>query len=231
MSEPPGKLSIVGTPIGNLEDITARALRTLAEADTVAAEDTRHTGRLLSHFSIRKPLLSYHEFNEAKRTPELLDQLRQGKRVALVSDAGMPTVSDPGYRLIRAATEAGIAVEVVPGPSAVTAALAISGLPTNQFLFLGFLPHKSTQRRRLLSSFVLSPYSLAAFESPYRLLKSLTDIHEILGNRRVVVARELTKKFEEILRGDVATLLKNLENRSVKGEITLIIEGKTHESH
>ncbi len=220
-----GKLSIVGTPIGNLDDITLRALRVLREADLIAAEDTRHTAVLLARHDIRKPLVSYHEFNEAKRTPELLDKLRRGQRIALVSDAGMPTISDPGYRLIRAATEAGIPVEVIPGPSAITAALAVSGLPTGRFLFYGFLPHKSVQRRRVLSSFRLQPSALVFFESPYRLLKTLADIHDILGNRRVVVARELTKKFEEILRGDVASVRKSLENRAVKGEITLIVEG------
>ncbi len=224
-----GKLSIVGTPIGNLDDITLRALRVLREADLIAAEDTRHTGLLLSRHHIRKPLVSYHEFNEAKRAPELLEKLRHGQHIALVSDAGMPTVSDPGYRLIRAATEAGIAVEVIPGPSAITAALAVSGLPTGRFLFYGFLPHKSAQRRRVLSSLILQPFALVFFESPYRLMKTLADIHDILGNRRVVVARELTKKFEEILRGDVASVRKSLENRAVKGEITVIVEGHADE--
>ncbi len=219
-----GKLLIVGTPIGNLEDITLRALRTLREADCVAAEDTRHTGQLLTKYEIRKPLVSYHEFNEAKRTPELLEKLRTGQRIALVSDAGMPTLSDPGLRLIAAVVEAGLPVETVPGISAITTALAGSGLPAQPFLFHGFLPHKSAQREKILQRLAPLPCALVFFESPYRLIKTLTALQTIIGDRRVVVARELTKKFEEILRGTPATLLKRLENRAIKGEITLIIE-------
>ena len=219
-----GKLLIVGTPIGNLEDITLRALRTLREADCVAAEDTRHTGQLLTKYEIRKPLVSYHEFNEAKRTPELLEKLRTGQRIALVSDAGMPTLSDPGLRLIAAVVEAGLPVETVPGISAITTALAGSGLPAQPCLFHGFLPHKSAQREKILQRLAPLPCALVFFESPYRLIKTLTALQTIIGDRRVVVARELTKKFEEILRGTPATLLKRLENRAIKGEITLIIE-------
>jgi 16S rRNA (cytidine1402-2'-O)-methyltransferase len=226
-----GKLSIVGTPIGNLEDITLRALRALREADLIAAEDTRHTAVLLARHDIRKPLVSYHEFNEARRCPELLEKLRHGQHVALVSDAGMPTVSDPGYRLIRAALDAGIPVEVAPGPSAITAALAVAGLPATPFYFHGFLPHKTAQRRKLLSALHALRCTLVFFESPHRLLKTLADIRDVLGNRRVVVARELTKKFEQILRGDAASLLKSLENRAVKGEITLIVEGWHEQTH
>ena len=221
----PGRLYIVGTPIGNMEDITLRALRVLREASLVAAEDTRHTGLLLARHSIRKPLVSYHEFNEAKRTAELLKDLQQGRTIALVSDAGMPTVSDPGQRLIRAAIDAGVPVEVIPGVSAITMALTGSGLGGGPFLFYGFLPHKSGQRRNALTRLAPLPWSLVFFESPYRLVKSLQDMHDQLGNRRAVVARELTKKFEEILRGDLAAILKKLENRAVKGEITVIVEG------
>jgi 16S rRNA (cytidine1402-2'-O)-methyltransferase len=220
-----GKLLIVGTPIGNMEDITLRALRVLQEADLVAAEDTRHTGVLFARHGLKKPFVSYHEFNEARRTPELLVKLRQGAQIALVSDAGMPTLSDPGQRLIRAAIDAGIAVEVVPGVSAVTAALAGSGVG-GPFLFFGFLPHKSGQRRTALTRLAPLPCALVLFESPYRLLKSLGDMRDVLGNRGVVVARELTKKFEEFLRGDIESVLKKLENRSIKGEITVIIEGR-----
>jgi 16S rRNA (cytidine1402-2'-O)-methyltransferase len=229
-----GRLFIVGTPIGNMEDITLRALRVLRETSLVAAEDTRHTGLLLSRHSIHKPLVSYHEFNEAKRTAELLKELQQGRNIALVSDAGMPTVSDPGQRLIRAAINAGIPVEVIPGVSAITMAWAMSGLGTlarrsgpreGGFLFYGFLPHKSGQRRNALTRLAPLPHALVFFESPYRLVKSLQDMLEKLGNRRAVVARELTKKFEEILRGDLAAILKKLENRTVKGEITVIVEG------
>ncbi|HUJ70926.1 MAG TPA: 16S rRNA (cytidine(1402)-2'-O)-methyltransferase [Verrucomicrobiae bacterium] len=224
MSSEPGTLYIVGTPIGNMEDITLRALRILREASLVAAEDTRHTGLLLARHEIRKPLVSYHEFNEAKRTPELLRELQQGRAIALVSDAGMPTVSDPGQRLIHAAIDASINVEVIPGVSSVTTALAGSGFG-GAFLFYGFLPHKGAQRRKILSRLAPLPYTIVLFESPYRVLKCLRDMYELLGNRRVVVARELTKKFEEILRGDLETVLKKLENRSIKGEITLVVEG------
>ncbi len=222
-----GKLFIVATPIGNLEDITLRALRVLREADLIAAEDTRRTATLLGHYEIRKPLVSYHEFNEARRTNELLQKLRDGQCVALVSDAGMPLLSDPGLRLLRAVLEANLPVEVIPGPSALTAALAVSGMATVPFLFHGFLPHKSSQRRRLLAQLAPLPYTLVFFESPYRIQKTLVEIEESLGDRQVVVARELTKKFEEILRGRVSVLRKSLEKRTIKGEITLLVEGQT----
>ena len=230
MSSPDnGRLFVLGTPIGNMEDITFRVIRTLREVDVIAAEDTRRTGQLLARHQIKKPLVSYHEFNEAKRVPELLQKLRLGSKIALVTDAGMPSISDPGQRLIRAALDAQIAVEVIPGPSAITAALAASGLATGPFLFYGFLPHKSTQRRKTLSSLAALPYSLVFFESPYRLVRCLQDARELLGNRRVAIARELTKKFEETLRGDLDAVLKMLENRTVKGEITIVIEGRSDE--
>ena len=223
---PAGKLQVVATPIGNREDITLRALRALREADLVAAEDTRHTGQLLTGYQIHRPLLSYHEFNEAQRTPELLGKLRDGQTIALVSDAGLPTISDPGVRLVRAARAADLPVEVIPGPSAITTALAGSGCG-GAFFFHGFLPHKSAQRRKALQALAAWPVTLIFFESPYRLLKSLADMHEILGNRPAVVARELTKKFEEFIRGDLADVRKRLEPRSIKGEITVIIESPT----
>lgn len=225
-SSSPGTLFIVGTPIGNLEDITLRALRVLREVDLIAAEDTRRTQHLLAHFQIQKPLVSCHEFNEARRTPELLSKLQDGASVALVSDAGMPTVSDPGLRLIRQALAAGLKLEVVPGPSAVTMAVAGAGLPVDQFLFCGFPPAKSAQRRKLLSELAPLPYALVFFESPYRVRQSLTDMRAVLGNRPTVLGRELTKKFEEFLRGDLDTLLKTLENRRLKGEITLVVAGE-----
>jgi 16S rRNA (cytidine1402-2'-O)-methyltransferase len=224
---PAGKLSIVATPIGNLEDITLRALRVLREADQIAAEDTRHSATLLSRYDIRKPLLSYHEFNEARRTPELIEELRNGRRIALLSDAGMPTLSDPGLRLLRGALDAQIPVEVVPGPSALTAALAVAGLAVEPFLFYGFLPPKSGRRRRLLAELAPLPYTLAFFESPYRLRQTLAEMEELLGDRKAVVARELTKRFEEVLRDRISRLRKTLENRAIKGEITLLVEGQT----
>ncbi|HTS19248.1 MAG TPA: 16S rRNA (cytidine(1402)-2'-O)-methyltransferase [Verrucomicrobiae bacterium] len=227
MASADGRLFIVGTPIGNMEDITLRALRVLREADLIAAEDTRHTGLLLARHGIDKPLVSYHEFNEAKRTQQLLREIGQGRHIALVSDAGMPTISDPGQRLIRAAITDGITIEVVPGVSAITAALAGSGCDAEDgVLFYGFLPHKSGQRRNALTRLAPLPHSLVFFESPHRLLKTLQDVRELLGNRQVVVARELTKKFEEFVRGDVDSVLKKLENRAIKGEITLVVDGR-----
>lgn len=224
MNAQAGKLFLVGTPIGNLEDITLRALRVLREADLILAEDTRRTMTLLARHDIRKPLLSCHEFNEARRVTEILARLREGQNVALVTDAGMPTVSDPGLRLVRAVLEAELPVEIVPGPSAITATIAGSGLVTGPWLFYGFLPHKSGQRRKALANLAPLPYALVFFESPYRLLKSLADMREAVGNRRVVVGRELTKKYEEFLRGTLDEVLKRLENRSVKGEITVLVE-------
>jgi 16S rRNA (cytidine1402-2'-O)-methyltransferase len=220
-----GKLFVVATPIGNLEDITLRALRILREVDLIAAEDTRRTGHLLAHYEIRKPLISYHEFNEAKRTAELLGKLREGQTIALVSDAGMPTLSDPGLRLVSKALEEKLPIEVIPGPSAITAALAGCGLPAESFVFVGFLPHKSAQRQTALARVAPLPHTLVFFESPHRLLKSLADMRAVLGNRRVVIGRELTKKFEEYLRGDLESLSKVLEQRTIRGEITVIVEG------
>lgn len=220
-----GKLFLVGTPIGNLEDVSLRALRVLREADCIAAEDTRRTATLLRRYDIHKPLLSYHQFNEAQRVASLLEKLRSGQRLALVSDAGMPNLSDPGLRLLRAALEGGISVEVVPGPSAITAALAVSGLPTVPFLFYGFLPHKAAQRRRELSQLASLPYTLIFFETPHRIQNALADIEELFGDRHVVLARELTKKFEQVLRDRVSALRKKLEAQPLKGEITLVVEG------
>jgi 16S rRNA (cytidine1402-2'-O)-methyltransferase len=231
MSPSTGTLYIVGTPIGNVEDVTLRALRVLGVVDLIAAEDTRHTGLFLNRHQIHRPLVSYHEFNEARRTPELLAALQQGRSIALVSDAGMPALTDPGQRLIQAAIAHGMKIEVIPGPSAITAALVGSGLPAQPFLFYGFLPYKSAQRRKVLGRLAPLPHALIFFESPHRLGKSLADMRDCLGDRRAVVARELTKKFEEFWRGEISTLLKNLENRPVKGEITVIVEGCSHETH
>ncbi len=220
-----GKLFVVGTPIGNLEDVSLRALRVLREADLVAAEDTRHTGRLLAHYQIRKPLLSYHEFNEAQRAAELVDRLRGGTSVALVSDAGMPTISDPGMRLVRAASAAGVPIESVPGPSAVTMSVSLAGWGDGRFFFYGFLPHKSAQRKKVLTQLTPLPYSVVFFESPFRVVATLRDMEAIFGDRTAIVARELTKKFEEVLRGNIRELREKLETRRVKGEITIVVEG------
>ncbi|MHB8521905.1 MAG: 16S rRNA (cytidine(1402)-2'-O)-methyltransferase [Limisphaerales bacterium] len=219
----PGTLYLVATPIGNLEDITLRALRTLRECSVVAAEDTRHTGRLLKHFGINKPLISYFQFNEARRSEEILDRLRRGETVALVTDAGSPGISDPGERVVRAASAAGFRVEPVPGPCALIAALTASGSPTDEFHFVGFLPHKSGQRRKQLTALTTAPGTLVLYESPYRIEKLLQELKDIMPDRPVVLAREITKKFEEFLRGRPAELLAVLQERKLKGEFVVLI--------
>jgi 16S rRNA (cytidine1402-2'-O)-methyltransferase len=220
-----GKLYIVGTPIGNLEDLTMRALRVLKEVDLVAAEDTRHTGLLLSHFEIQKKQVSYHKFNEAKRVEEFLQRFALGEQIALVSDAGMPGVSDPGERLIRECVAAGVDVEVVPGPSAVLHGLVASGLKMTPFYFGGFLPVKGGTRQRELCAARERDCTSVYFESPYRLLKTLEDSQEVLPEREVCVARELTKKFEEIKRGFPAEVLAHFRAGKVRGEITFLVQG------
>lgn len=223
----PGTLYLVATPIGNLEDITLRALRVLRECDVVAAEDTRRTGQLLKHFEISKPLLSYFQFNEAKRSEEILERLKRGEKVALVTDAGTPGISDPGERVVRAAVAAGLRVESVPGPCALVAALTASGLPTDEFHFIGFLPHKSGQRRKQLEALKQFAGTLALYESPYRVEKLLGELNEVFPNRPIVLARELTKKFEEFLRGTPAELLALVAKRSLKGEFVVLVSGAT----
>lgn len=221
----PGTLYLVATPIGNLEDITLRALRTLKECDLVAAEDTRRTGQLLHYLNLSKPLLSYFQFNEARRSQEILERLARGEKIALVTDAGTPGISDPGERVVRAAIAAGFRVECVPGPCALVAALTASGLPTDEFHFLGFLPHKSGRRRTRLESLKSVPGTLIFYESPFRIEKLLTELNEIFPDRRVVLARELTKKFEEYLRGKPSELLEVLRRRSLKGEFVVLVAG------
>ncbi|MGA2275212.1 MAG: 16S rRNA (cytidine(1402)-2'-O)-methyltransferase [Bryobacteraceae bacterium] len=220
----PGRLYLVATPIGNLEDITYRAVRVLGEVDLIACEDTRQTRKLLDHYAISRPTISYHEHNEALRAAELAERLRAGASVALVSDAGMPLVSDPGYRLVRAAIKAGIPVEPIPGPSAALAALAGSGLPTDTFYFAGFLPAKTGQRARALEALKEEPATLIFYEAPHRVLETLEAIAQVLGPRPVVAARELTKVHEEFLRGTVAEVHAQLAARgSIKGEFTLLV--------
>lgn len=219
-----GRLYVVATPIGNLEDITYRAVRILGECDLIACEDTRHARKLLDHYGIHRPAVSYHEHNEAERTAELLVRLRDGATIALISDAGVPLVSDPGYRLVRAAVDEGIRVEPLPGPSALLAALSASGLPTDEFHFAGFLPPKTGQRTRALEALRDLDSTLIFYEAPHRIIETLEAIEEVLGPRPVVVARELTKLHEEFLRGTPAALKAELSSRdSVKGEITLLI--------
>ena len=219
-----GRLYLVATPIGNLEDITYRAVRVLREAGAIACEDTRQTRKLLERYAIDRPTVSYHEHNEAERAAELVARMQGGETVALVSDAGMPLVSDPGYRLVRAAVDAGIPVEPVPGPSACLAALAASGLPTDAFHFGGFLPPKAGQRQRALEALAGEEATLVFYEAPHRILETLEAVEAALGPRPVVVARELTKLHEEFLRGTAAEVRAALAARdAVKGEITLLI--------
>lgn len=217
-------LYLVGTPIGNLEDISLRALRVLREVSLIAAEDTRHTGRLLHHFEIDTPLISYHEHNEAQRTEQLLAHLAQGD-VALVSDAGMPGLSDPGYKLVAAAAAAGMTVTPIPGPAAAIAALVSSGLPTDRFLFLGFLPRQPKARRSALQEVADLPFTLVLYEAPHRLVALLADVVQVLGDRPVVVARELTKLYEEIWRGTAGDAAAHFGQERVRGEITVVIGG------
>lgn len=227
MPDMPGTLYLVASPIGNLEDITFRAVRILNECDLIACEDTRHTAKLLNHYGIAKPLISYHDHNEAGRAAELIAKLRSGLTVALLSDAGMPLVADPGYRLVTAAVAEGISVFPIPGPSALVTALAASGLPTDAFRFEGFLPAKSGQRSKVLEGLRSEQATVVFFEAPHRILDTLADVDRLLGVRPVVVARELTKTHEEFLRGTARQILDILAAReAVKGEITLLI-GKT----
>ncbi len=216
-------LYLVATPIGNLEDMTLRAIRVLKECDIVAAEDTRRTGQLLKHFEISKPLLSYFQFNEAKRSEEILQRLQRGEKVALVTDAGTPGISDPGERVVKAAIAAGFKVEPIPGPCALVAGLTASGLPCDEFHFVGFLPHKSGQRRNLLEKLKSVPGTLVFYESPYRVIKMLEELADIFPNHQVVLAREITKKFEEFLRGKPRDLLTQLQQRSIKGEFVVMV--------
>ncbi len=217
-----GTLYVVATPIGNLEDITLRALRILKAVDLIAAEDTRKTLKLLSAYDIHKPMESYHRHSGPGKLERLLEIL-QSQDVALVSEAGMPGISDPGLQLIAAAIERGIPVVPIPGPSALVAALVVSGLPVDQFLFLGFLPRVKTDHRRLLQSVAHLPYSIVIFEAPHRLSATLVDLEQILGNRKVAAARELTKIHEEVIRGSLSELRATFETRLARGEFTLVI--------
>ncbi len=220
-----GTLYLVATPIGNLEDLSPRALRILREARLIAAEDTRVTRKLLTHFDIHTPLTSYFEHNKLNKLDAILAALAEGD-VALVSDAGTPTLNDPGYELVRAALEAGHKVSPIPGPSAPVAALAASGLPTDSFLYLGYLPRKLSERREFVGRIANSPYTLIFLETPHRLLDSLADLETILGDRQIAVARELTKVHEEIWRGTIAGAREYFAEHEPRGELTLVIHGK-----
>lgn len=223
-----GTLYIVGTPIGNLEDLSPRGLRTLAEADLIAAEDTRVTRGLLSHFGIRAPLVTYTDAyaqQKASRLARVMAALAADQRVALVSDAGMPGLADPGYELVAAALHAGHQVVVIPGPSAITAALAAAGLPAERFTFVGYLPRKTAARKALLAELADEPGAIVAFETPHRLTEALADLLAVLGDRSMAVARELTKLFEEVWRGVVSEALAHFQRQPARGELTLVIAG------
>ena len=225
---PVAVLHIVATPIGNLDDITLRALRVLAEVDVIAAEDTRRTRILLSHHGLRTPLVALHEHNEEQATPQLVAELKGGKTIALVSDAGTPLLSDPGYRLVSAAADAGIIIAAIPGPSAVTAALSICGLATDRFIFEGFLPQKQSARVGLLASFKDEQRTIVLFESSHRIMDSLADMETVLGTgRQAAICREMTKQFETVLRGTLTDLRHRLEDdpHQRKGEFVIILSG------
>jgi 16S rRNA (cytidine1402-2'-O)-methyltransferase len=218
-----GCLYLVGTPIGNLEDITLRAIRILKEVDQIACEDTRHTQKLLTHYDIHKPLVSYHEHNELTRAPELVVALEQGAKIALVSDAGMPLVSDPGHRLVTLCLRHQIPIVPIPGPSALLASLSASGLPNEEFLFVGFLPARTGERRRALERLRIEDRTIILYEAPHRVAECVADAREVLGNRSACLAREVTKLHEEFRRGKLSDLSASLEERPARGEITLLI--------
>jgi 16S rRNA (cytidine1402-2'-O)-methyltransferase len=221
-----GILYVVATPIGNPDDVTARAIRVLGDADLIACEDTRRTGRLLAAHSIRTPVVSYFEHNEERRTPELLERLKRGAKIALVTDAGTPAISDPGYRLVRAAHEAGVRVVAVPGPSAVVAALSIAGLPTDRFVFEGFLPNRTNARRAALKRMAREERTIVFFEAARRLEETLDDMAVEFGaDRMAAIAREITKTFEETVRGTLGELAQTFKTREALGEVTIVVEG------
>jgi len=221
-----GILYVVATPLGNLEDMTLRGIRILKEVDLIAAEDTRTTRKLLNHYGIQTPQTSYFEHNELKKAQTLLPRLQRGQKIALVSEAGTPNISDPGFRLIRLAIDHHIPVVPIPGSSAALAALSVSGLASDSFLFLGFLPSKPTKRRKAIEKWKDLDRTLILYESPHRLVAALTDLLEILGDREIALARELTKAFEEVLRGKISRVLEGLGEIRIRGEITLVVAGK-----
>ena len=220
-----GALYIVGTPIGNLKEITLRAIETLKNVDLIACEDTRHTKILLDKYSIKTPTTSYHKFNIKSKTGYVIDQIKSGRNIALVSDAGMPGVSDPGMELIKAAAHAGIKIEVIPGPTAAISALSASGIGNGRFIFEGFLPIKSSERKKRLGELAKENRTIILYEAPHRLMKTLEDLIGSLGDRRVCIARELTKKFEEVKRGRISEMIKKFTEIKPRGEFVIVIEG------
>jgi 16S rRNA (cytidine1402-2'-O)-methyltransferase len=220
-----GTLYIVPTPIGNLEDITLRALRVLEEVDLIAAEDTRHSRKLLSHFKIGTPMVSYHDHVEHSRAPRLIEKLEAGNDVALISDAGTPSLADPGYRLIAAAVAAGVRVVPLPGASAISTALSASGLPSDRFTFEGFVPSRAAARVRFFEDLVTETRTIVCFEAGRRIVAALNDLVDVMGSRQIVVAREMTKMYEEFSRGSIEEVLSRIEGQPVRGEVTVLIHG------
>lgn len=225
-----GILYLVPTPIGNMGDITKRALETLEQVDLVACEDTRHSGNLLKKLGIKKRLISYHDFNETERAERLCQEIKAGKSVAVITDAGSPGISDPAYRVVRAAIDHQIEIVPLPGPCAIVPALTASGLPTDRFFFEGFLSHKSAARRKRLEALLSLEHTIVLYESPHRVAKTLADIHELFGDRPVCLAREISKLHEEFMRGTAGELIESIGSRTIKGEIVLMIGGKPKES-
>ncbi|MCK4302293.1 MAG: 16S rRNA (cytidine(1402)-2'-O)-methyltransferase [candidate division Zixibacteria bacterium] len=225
MNRPHGKLYLVPTPIGNMGDITSRALEVLRDAELVACEDTRHSGQLLKKLDLKKRLISYHDFNERARADQLVRQIRDGASVAVITDAGSPGISDPAYRIVRAAIDNDIEIVPLPGPTAIIPALTASGLPTDRFFFEGFLPHKSAARRKKLERITDFQHTLVFYESPHRVEKSLGDMLEVLGDRPACLAREISKRYEQFLRGCISSLIDAITAKPVKGEIVLVVAG------
>lgn len=223
-------LYLVSTPIGNLEDLSPRAIRTLKEVSLIAAEDTRHTAKLLNHFEIQTRSTSYYDHNKGHKLEKVLDALANGD-VALVSDAGTPGLNDPGYLLVRAALEAGHTVSPIPGPSAPISALVVSGLPTDKFLYLGYLPRKGGERRRMIEEAAAMPFTLILFETPHRMDDSLADLEEVLGDRQIAIAGELTKLYEEVFRGSISAARAHFQNHPARGEFTLVVAGQSKEAN
>jgi 16S rRNA (cytidine1402-2'-O)-methyltransferase len=222
-----GKLFLCATPIGNLEDITFRVVRTLQEVDLIAAEDTRHSIKLLNHFEIKTPMTSYHEFNKFDKAKYLVSLMQEGKNIALVTDAGTPGISDPGEELVRQCVEAGIAVSSLPGPAACITALTMSGLPTRRFAFEAFLPREKKEREKILSELANETRTMILYEAPHHLLATLRELYAVLGNRKIVICRELTKRYEEGKQGDLESMIAFYETEEAKGEFVLVIEGKS----
>ena len=225
MSLSPGQLYLVPTPVGNLSDITERAKETLSKVEIVACEDTRNSGRLLQLLGLKKRLVSYHEFNERARAAQLIERIQQGESVAVISDAGTPGISDPAYRVVRAAIDAGIEIVALPGPNALLPALTASGLPTDRFFFEGFLSHKTGAKKKRLEALRDLPHTLIFYESPFRVQKTLEAMREVLGDRQACLSREISKKFEEHIRGSISEIIQRITAKPVKGEIVLIVAG------